>query len=70
MAVCVGNPFLWRERYEAGRPSIFGEDFHFCSLEYRAWQGMTDKSKRLRPWPKYRDQVKYKPRRQREAEAA
>lgn len=63
-----GNPFLWRERYEAGQPSIFGADFNFCSLEWRAWQAMTDRQKRVTPWPKYRDKVKYVPRRKRQSE--
>lgn len=63
----MSNPFLWRERYEAGQPSIFGADFQFCSLKWRAWQGMTDRAKRLTPWPKYRDGVKDQPRRERKA---
>lgn len=65
------NPFLWKERVACGEPSIFCADHNFCTLEYRAWLALSERERRLKPWPSYRDSLKrYVPRRKRVKESS
>lgn len=47
--------FLWRERYDAGVPSIFAADWHFVTSACRRWSALSKSEKARRPWPAFRD---------------